>query len=68
MSLKKGDLVVPVPYEVLTPQKSVGVVLEVGRQEDGKTHRILWVDTDGCFQQWHYENGIKLYIHEPEGE
>ena len=40
MSLKKGDLVVPVPYEILTPAKSVGVVLEVRKQEDGKTHRI----------------------------
>lgn len=57
---KKGDLVIP--EEVDGFQKPpVGLVLEVGRQPDGKTHHILWVDSEGCFESWHYENAISHY-------
>lgn len=56
---KKGDLVVPTDENYKA--KAVGVVLKIGRQDDGRTHQVLWVDPDGCFESWHYENGISLY-------
>lgn len=55
---KKGDLVIPADDNY---SKCVGVVVRVERQEDGRTHQVLWVDPDGCFEAWHYENGIKFH-------
>lgn len=60
-SFKKGDLVMPSEIIEGYKPKIVGVVLNVKRQDDGKTHHVLWVDPDGCFEAWHYENGISLY-------
>mgnify|MGYP001280559903 FL=1 len=59
-NFKRGDLVVPEPV-VGFSKPPVGLVLEVGKQPDGKTHYILWVDSEGCFESWHYENAIEHY-------
>lgn len=59
-NFKKGDLVTPAPVSGFT-KPPVGLVIKIGKQPDGKTHHILWVDSGGCFEAWHYENGIVPY-------
>ena len=66
-NFKKGDLVIPDGlYNFHKPP--VGLVIEVGNQPDGKTHHILWVDAEGSFESWHYENAIKHYKKREEVE
>lgn len=58
---KKGDLVIPESFQVLREKPPVGLILQIGKQPDGKTHHILWVDSEGCFESWHYENQFIHY-------
>ncbi len=64
---KKGDLVVPEPVAGFE-KPPVGLILEVGKQPDGKTHHILWVDSEGCFESWHYIDAIAHYKKGEENE
>ncbi len=65
-NFKKGDLVVPSGHYTFDGNAPVGLIIEVGKQPDGKTHHILWVDSEGSFESWHYENAIIHYKKEEQ--
>ena len=65
---KKGDLVMTVENTNIlkeSHQHTVGVLLGIKKQPDGTDHHVLWVDSNGCFDMWHYKNAI---VHYNKGE
>ncbi len=56
-----GSLVRPAEKSEKRSCKALGVVIDLGRLQDGKTHHVFWTDDEGFFKSWHYVDSMEPF-------